>query len=104
MTWPFTDVMSFITFKRIEAVVHYKEDDLQKVVGEVGAGEDNHGWIRKWLHACNSVWVRAWEAGTFISLDETVVFWTGLGKVHPTWQPCKPSPLGVILKITCDLL
>jgi len=40
-----------------------------------------------------------WSQGLYIPVDETMVFWTGLGPVHLTYIPRKPSPLGIMFKV-----
>ncbi|NBX97432.1 hypothetical protein EBQ81_01010, partial [bacterium] len=99
----YRETMSAETFKRIHAVLQvpqYPPDALEKVE-EAGLGEDKFQWIRRWLHACNDSFKAAWEPGTYLTVDETMVFWTGMGPVHLTYIPRKPSPLGVMFKVTC---
>lgn len=99
----YRDTMQWETFRRIHSVltVPQYEQDAPEKVSEVGDGEDKFQWFRKWLHACNAQFKAAWEPGTYLTVDETMVFWTGLGPVHLTYIPRKPSPLGVMFKVTC---
>ena len=63
---------------------------------------DKVRWIRRWNDACSAQWRAAWESGTSITIDETMVFWTGIGDPHLTYLPRKPSPLGIMYKVVCD--
>lgn len=72
----FNDIMSYEQHRRIQhvlEVVQYEDSDPAKL-REVGEGEDQMRWIRRWLHACNRAWDEAYEAGTFITVDETMIF------------------------------
>lgn len=100
----FSEVMSYETFENILHVLslpQYADDALEKVC-DVGEGPDKMRWIRRWVHACNFASRAAWEPGTYVTVDETMVFWTGLGEAHLTYMPRKPSPLGVMFKVCND--
>ena len=58
-----------------------------------------HGF-RGWMEACNKAWQGAWECGTMLVVDESMVFWVGLGG-HLTHMPHKPTPLGVCSRCAC---
>jgi len=99
----YRDTIPLEQFKRIHSVLRvpqYGPTDQAKT-DEVGWGLDKFQWFRKWLHACSAQFKRAWEPGVVLVPDETMVFWTGLGPVHLTYIPRKPSPLGVMFKVTC---
>ena len=36
-----------------------------------------------------------------LTVDETMVKWSGLGPVHLTYMPRKPVPLGIQFKVAC---
>ena len=46
-------------------------------------------------------WREAWNAGDYLVVDESMVFWTGLGDLHITYLPRKPTPFGIMLKTAC---
>ena len=99
----FRDIMTFEHFRRVTSVLEvpmYEENELEKLK-DMGPGPDPMQWFRKWLHSCNRQWRADWEPGTFLTVDETMVFWTGLGSAHLTYIPRKPSPLGIMVKVTC---
>ena len=58
-------------------------------------------WFRHWLHACNKQFKEAWQPGTVLTVDKTMVQWSGLVPVHPTYMPRKPAPLGIQFKVAC---
>lgn len=91
----FRDAMSWESFKRI----HQYSPTAPQKVEEVGEGEDKFQWFERWLHACNKQFRTTWEQGTHLTVDETMLFWTGLGPVHLTYIPRKPSPLGIMFKV-----
>lgn len=96
--------MSYETHRRIGEFLEvetYEDDDPEKVA-QVGEGTDSFRWIRKWLHCCCKAWRRAWEAGMYITVDETMLTWTGLGEGHLTFLPRKPHPNGFQMKVTRD--
>jgi len=99
----YRETMPLVIFKRIHSVLSVAQYDLleQRKVDEVGVGPDKFQWFRKWLHAVSDQFKLAWVPGTYLVPDETMVFWTGLGPVHLTYIPRKPSPLGVMFKVTC---
>lgn len=45
---------------------------------------------------------RAWQPGWQLTIDETMVWWTGLSDAHLTYLPRKPTPLGFQMKTLCD--
>lgn len=47
-------------------------------------------------------WRRAWHAGRAVTIDETMIWWTGLSTAHLTYLPRKPTPLGFQMKTLCD--
>lgn len=49
-----------------------------------------------------TTWRRAWCPGHLLTMDETMVWWTGLRSAHLTYLPRKPTPLGFQLKTLCD--
>lgn len=95
--------MSGKMFERITRVLSTKEyaQDAPQKVEECGEGPDKFSFFRCWLHACNTQFKRVWEPGVYLTVDETMVFWTGTGPVHLTYLPRKPDPLGVMFKVTC---
>ena len=50
------------------------------------------------LEKCNATWQSAWNPGTMLTMDESMVFWKGTGEVHVTYQPRKPTKYGIELK------
>jgi hypothetical protein len=52
-----------------------------------------------WLLSTGTI---SYRAGTILTIDETLVFWTGMG-VHLTYLPWKPTSVGVMLKTICDV-
>jgi hypothetical protein len=71
--------------------------------------EEEHGWwqndslqeVRKWFDLLVKTWRAAYHAGTTLTIDETLIFWIGLG-VRLTYLPRKPTSLGVMLKTICN--
>lgn len=58
--------------------------------------------VQPWLDECCTKWRDAWNPGTYMILDESMIFWVGTGDVHLTLIPRKPTPLGIMLKtIVC---
>jgi hypothetical protein len=57
--------------------------------------------VRKWFDLLAETWRAAYHAGTTLTIDETMIFWTGLG-VHLTYLPRKPTPLRIMLKTICN--
>lgn len=43
-------------------------------------------------------WVAAWNPGNIITVDESMIHWTGTGEIHVTYLPRKPTPYGIELK------
>ena len=54
------------------------------------------------LDACQQAWRKAWVAGSHLTVDESMIWWTGLTSGHLSYLPRKPTPLGFQLKTTCD--
>lgn len=99
----FKEAMPWGLFRKIHLVLsvpQYEENDSTKLQ-EVGSGPDRFQWLHRWVHACSARFKESWEPGTYITVDETMVFWKGLGPVHLTYMPRKPNPLGVMFKTTC---
>jgi Transposase IS4 len=57
--------------------------------------------VRKWFDLLVATFHKAFVAGTIIVVDETMIFWTGMG-IHLTYLPRKPTPLGIMSKTICD--
>ena len=54
-----------------------------------------------WINAINERWLSRFQAGTVLTVDETMFSWVGLcGDLHLTFLPRKPHPLGWMLKTT----
>ena len=89
----FTEVMSWETFSRITTVLELPQYDTHDTckVADMGEGPHKMGWLRKWLHGCNLAPRAAWEPGTFVTIDETMVFWTGMGEVPTAKSGTGPS-------------
>jgi hypothetical protein len=85
--------MSFNRFKEINAVFE------MPTRGEPGS--DPFHPVRFWLEACTQRWQHAYSPGTVLVVDESMLFWTGLG-AHLTYLPRKPTPLGIMFKSLCD--
>jgi len=100
---PYGEVMGWDTFRKIKRVLTFPvyEETAEEKVSDMGEGPDSMGWIRRWIHARNKQWQAAWEPSTYLTVDETMIFWTGTGTAHLTYIPRKPSPLGIMLKTTC---
>ncbi|NBX97284.1 hypothetical protein EBQ81_00260, partial [bacterium] len=98
-----SEVMSWDTFRKIKRVLAFPtyDDSAPEKLADMGPGPDNMRFIRRWLHACNDQWKTSWEAGTYLVVDETMVAWSGTGTAHLTYIPRKPSPLGIMVKVTC---
>lgn len=63
-------------------------------------GFDNVGFkvwnpVFEELSAC---WREAWNAGTILVIDESMVAWEGATSAHLTLIPRKPTPLGFMFK------
>ena len=56
--------------------------------------------VRKSFDLLAATFREAFVAGTIIVVDETMIFWTGMG-IHLTYLPRKPTPLGIMLKTIC---
>ncbi len=50
------------------------------------------------LQAACEAWMEAWSAGNVLTVDESMIFWTGTGEIHVTYIPRKPTPYGIELK------
>jgi hypothetical protein len=107
MSWESSPAFSASTFTDWGTVRQFEE--LLSVLSLPEYQEEEHGWwqndslqdVRKWLDLLAETWRAAHHAGTTLTIDETMIFWTGLG-VQLTCLPCKPTPLGVMLKTICD--
>lgn len=53
------------------------------------------------VELCNERWRNAWQPGTYLVADETMIFWVGAAP-HLTYLPRKPTPLGVMMKTLVD--
>ena len=102
-TTSLSEVMSWDTFRKIKRVLAFPtyDDSAPEKLADMGPGPDNMRFIRRWLHAYNDQWKTSWEAGTYLVVDETMVAWSGTGTAHLTYIPRKPSPLGIMVKVTC---
>jgi hypothetical protein len=49
-----------------------------------------------------ALWRLAWNCGTIIVVDESMVAWEGATSAHLTLMPRKPTPLGFCFKTACD--
>lgn len=47
-------------------------------------------------------WNESWCAGTYLTIDESMIGWQGAASAHLTYLPRKPTPLGLCLKTICD--
>jgi hypothetical protein len=81
----FEELLSIITLPV------YGPDDDRYVQGS------GYNDVRKWYDLVAEYLRASYRAGTILTKDETMVFWTGVG-VHLTFLPRKPTPVGVMLK------
>jgi hypothetical protein len=51
------------------------------------------------LEEAVETWLGAWTAGNIITIDESMIHWTGTGEIHVTYLPRKPTPYGIELKV-----
>ena len=58
--------------------------------------------IRHFVDLCNAKWKQAWRAGTMLTVDETMIGYTGAGMQHQTYLPRKPIPQGFMFKTCTD--
>lgn len=72
---------------------------LQQTVDQ---SADDFSKIREFFELCVSKWQAAYNPGTVLTADESMVFWVGTGSAHLTYLPRKPTPLGIMLKTICD--
>ena len=63
---------------------------------------DGFDEVRGFLALCVQTWQAAFNAGTVMVCDESMLMWVGTGDVHLTYIPRKPTPLGIMLKTCCD--
>ena len=63
---------------------------------------DDFSQVRVWFDMCRRQWQEAYNPGTYIVADESMVFWVGTGSAHLTYIPRKPTPLGIMLKTVVD--
>ena len=92
-TFYYDSVISYSQFARLCALLHLPTPE--------GANSEEERWIA-WLKSFTDLWQSEFVAGTFLTVDETMVFWTGLGPAHLTYLPRKPTPLGIMFKTLCD--
>lgn len=57
--------------------------------------------IIPFVSLCGRKWRKAWQAGTILVPDESMVQWVGGGAPHLTLIPRKPTPLGIMFKTVC---
>lgn len=57
--------------------------------------------VRGMVMTFNDAWVAAWAPGLHLTVDESMVLWTGHGNVHHTFIRRKPTPLGIGEKTMC---
>ncbi len=50
------------------------------------------------LEACVRTWQDHWNPGTYICVDESMIFWRGGGEVLVLYQPRKPTEYGIEMK------
>ena len=86
-------VMPYSLFYRISHLFHLP-------TGEGANSADEQ--MNAWLKSCTDLWQSQFVPGTYLTVDETMVFWTGLGPAHLTYLPRKPAPLGIMFKTLCD--
>ena len=77
-----------------------KADEALKLVSEEAC--DDFGDMREFFDLCVETWRAAYNPGTTLTADESMVFWVGTGSAHLTYLPRKPTPLGIMLKTICD--
>ena len=53
------------------------------------------------LDACVKKWVGAWGPGTQLTIDESMIGWSGMGDASLTFLPRKPCDLGIMMKTLC---
>lgn len=54
------------------------------------------------LQACVQAWQKAWNPGSLLVADETMVQWEGVSSAHLTYIVRKPTPLGFELRTLVD--
>lgn len=88
----YRELMPFEVCRRIHSlleVLRYEEDSPEQI-RDMGPGLDKQVWIRRWVHAYKAQFKRVWDAGTHLTIDKQMVFWTGLGDAHLSYIPRKP--------------
>lgn len=107
-TFAVAAIMSEHTFKRYWQYITMP--GLMGVVSEeeepAGRSEDVRPELyrqsKAMLAACVKAWQKAWTPGTYITIDESMVMWTGKGDLHLTYMPRKPTSLGFKIDTLCD--
>ncbi len=55
------------------------------------------------LNVCQETWREAWIPGTLLTIDESMLGWSGLGAHELTFIPRKPCDLGIMVKtVVCS--
>ena len=57
--------------------------------------------MQPWLDVCCKLWRTSFAPSTYITVDESMVGWSGLGEQELTFLPRKPCDLGMMLKTAC---
>ena len=82
----------------LERMAELEPDDLPDD-GYLDMGYDE---VKGWFEACLAQWRTAYLPSSFITCDETMVYWVGMSSIKLMLLPRKPTPLGVMFKTaTC---
>jgi hypothetical protein len=96
---------SFYNYSDIMPLSHfemaYTVFELPSYAAQPGSAPEPFATVRQWVDGCNRVWNTALTPGTFLIVDESMIFWSGRGM--PGWIviPRKPKATGMEGKTTC---
>ena len=80
----FADRMSHFVWKQWWRFICFPGD----ISGEDGENETvQYDRVRSFIQQLGEHWREAWNAGDYLVVDETMVFWTGQGEIHVTYLP-----------------
>jgi hypothetical protein len=72
------------------------------IPGGDGCDEDKFGPVRGLLKHTVRIWQLHWNAGTHLTVDESMISWEGATEGHLSYIPRKPHPCGFQAKTLCD--
>lgn len=76
------------------------KDDLKRPRDDI-TRPGGYETVEPFFRACVDKWRGAWDPATILTIDESMVGWSGMGEGALTFLPRKPCDLGIMLKTLC---